>query len=90
MSEKRLPQNPDTDQTMFENSFPVVSSTECTGLVPAAPTAHSKVESYTDIYDVALTANEALYRRHNRPSVFIDQPADTEKKQSLSTKDRID
>lgn len=90
MNEKRLPKNPDTDQFMFENKFPVASATECTGLVPAAPIEHDNVESYTDIYDVALTSNEALYRRHNRPSVFIDQPADTEKKQSLPIKDRID
>ena len=79
---KRMPKNPDTDKTMFENTFSVASTTECTGLVPAAPADRDKVESYADIYDVAVTANEALYRRHNRPSVFIDQPADTEKKQS--------
>ncbi len=78
---KKMPVNPDTDQFMFENGFPVVSTTECTGLVPAAPVTSDEVDAYTNIYDVALTKNTALYETEKRPSVFIDQPADTEKKQ---------
>lgn len=30
----------------------VVSSTECTGLIPSPPTDAADAESYTDLYDV--------------------------------------
>ena len=71
---KKLPVNPDTDQFMFENTFPVVSSTECTGLVPAAPDSTAEVDGYTDIYDVPLAKEDTvLTEPEKRPTVFTDQ-----------------
>jgi len=69
MNEKRLPKNPDTDKTMFNNEFSVASATECTGLVPSAPEDRADVASYADIYDVALTANDALHRPRNHAAI---------------------
>ena len=70
---KRLPKNPDTDQTMFDPTS-VVSSTECTGLVPAAPDSTAEVAGYTDIYNVPLTKEDtALTEPEKRPTVFTDQ-----------------
>lgn len=73
-AKKKWPVNPDTDQFMFENQFPVVSSTECTGLVPAAPDSAAEVDGYTDIYNVPLTKEDTILKEpEKRPTVFTNQ-----------------
>ena len=73
MKQSHRPKNPDTDKTMFAPTS-VVSSTECTGLVPAAPDSTAEVDGYTDIYDVPLAKEDtALAEPEKRPTVFTDQ-----------------
>ncbi|HHV32853.1 hypothetical protein [Caproiciproducens sp. LBM24188] len=40
------------DEDSFFDSESVVSTTECTGLIPDSPGSDNEVESYTDIYDI--------------------------------------
>ncbi len=45
----------------FENEndlYSVVSSTECTGLIPASPNADKEIDSYSEIYDTTLPRNK--------------------------------
>ena len=39
---------------LFDNLFAVASTTECTGLIPAAPEEAPEITSYSDIYDIPL------------------------------------
>ena len=45
------PVGPDGEE-LFDEMYPVASSMECTGLIPAAPAAPAEVDSYSDIYDI--------------------------------------
>ena len=49
------------DDNSLESDFSVASSTDCTGLIPSAPTAEHEVDSYNELYDVPLASdpNEA-------------------------------
>ena len=40
-SKSSLPYDDEDDRELFENLFPVASSMECTGLIPAAPESAS-------------------------------------------------
>ncbi len=53
-SKSSLPYDDEDDRELFENLFPVASSMECTGLIPAAPESADEVDSYSDIYDIPL------------------------------------
>lgn len=48
-----LPEDAQGDP-LFEQEFPVASSMECTGLIPAAPSTESEVDSYSSLYDIPL------------------------------------
>ena len=39
---------------LFDNEFAVQSMTECTGLIPNAPTDDDDTQAYSEIYDVPL------------------------------------
>lgn len=52
-SKKARPIDPE-NQYLFDNEFAVGSMTECTGLIPNAPTDDDDTQSYSEIYDVPL------------------------------------
>ena len=52
-SKKARPIGPE-NQYLFDNEFAVGSMTECTGLIPNAPTDDDDTQSYSEIYDVPL------------------------------------
>lgn len=55
---KPLPYDADGD-AIFDESFSVASTTECTGLIPSAPVSGAEADSYSDIYDVPLAKTPA-------------------------------
>lgn len=55
--EKELPYDAQDQDTLFDELFPVASTMECTGLIPAAPTSTAEVDSYSEIYDIPLSKN---------------------------------
>ena len=52
-NKKTRPIDPE-NQYLFDNEFAVSSMTECTGLIPNAPTDDDDTQSYSEIYDVPL------------------------------------
>ena len=54
-----LPYDNEDDRELFDNLFPVASSMDCTGLIPAAPESSEEVDSYSDIYDIPLADDPA-------------------------------
>ncbi|MCI8553719.1 MAG: hypothetical protein HFJ80_02080 [Clostridiales bacterium] len=52
------------DDELYDELYPVASSMECTGLIPAAPATESEAESYGQIYDIPL-AKEAQPANHH-------------------------
>ena len=55
---------PDRFDDSEENPFCVVSSQECTGLIPSAPIHDEDVDSYSEIYDTTL-ADDPKKARHD-------------------------
>jgi hypothetical protein len=51
MEEKNKKMVPKSDDDFFDIET-VVSSTECTGLIPTPPLSVAESESYTEIYDI--------------------------------------
>ena len=51
----RRPQPADLEDRLFDERFSVMSSTECTGLIPAAPVDDAAADSYQEIYDIPLS-----------------------------------
>ncbi len=49
----------ETGDALFDETFNVASTTECTGLIPAAPVSGAAADSYSDIYDVPLAKTPA-------------------------------
>lgn len=61
MNDKHFQGNPIDEETgleLFNEMYPVSSSTECTGLIPTAVTEDSEVHSYGEIYDIPLSKDE--------------------------------
>jgi len=52
MEEKNKKMRPKSDDDKFFDLDIVVSSTECTGLIPTPPLSVAETESYTEIYDI--------------------------------------
>lgn len=52
---KKRPVNPEDGMELFDESFAVASSTECTGMIPTPATTDQEIESYGEIYDVPLS-----------------------------------
>lgn len=42
----------------------VVSSTECTGLIPTPPLSEDEAESYDELYDIPLPKDKAINGQH--------------------------
>ena len=65
------------NDAIFDETFNVASSTECTGLIPSAPLSGSEADSYSEIYDVPLTKTpaDAVHALQN-----VKKESDTEKK----------
>lgn len=51
------PYDAQDNRELFEDVFSVASTTDCTGLIPAAPDSAAQVESYGEIYDIPLSRN---------------------------------
>ena len=49
------PYDAQDNRELFEDVFSVASTTDCTGLIPAAPDSAAQVESYGEIYDIPLS-----------------------------------
>ncbi len=49
----------ETGNPLFDETFNVASTTECTGLIPSAPVSGAAADSYSDIYDVPLAKTPA-------------------------------
>ena len=68
MPDKKLPYNAEDGRELFDNLFAVASTTECTGLIPAAPEEAPEITSYSDIYDIPL-ANDPSAAKHDIQNV---------------------
>lgn len=51
----KKPYNTEDERELFDNELFVSSATDCTGLIPAAVTEESEIESYSEIYDIPLS-----------------------------------
>ncbi len=56
------------ENDIFSGNESVVSQTECTGLVAAAPTSEEEVKAYCQIYDIPLS-DDKDHKNHNRQSI---------------------
>lgn len=54
---RERPYDNSDDRQLFDDTFSVASSMECTGLIPAAPDSTEEVDSYSEIYDIPLSKN---------------------------------
>ena len=65
---KKLPVNFKEEHNDLDNYYDidkVVSSMDCTGLVPSRPINEGEAESYTELYDIPRpTSNKDDYRRN--------------------------
>ena len=68
MPDKKLPYNAEDGRELFDNLFAVASTTECTGLIPAAPEEAPEITSYSDIYDIHL-ANDPCAAKNDIQNV---------------------
>lgn len=68
------PVGPDGEE-LFDEMYPVASSMECTGLIPAAPAAPAEVDSYGDIYDIPLAKNAKDANHHLQNAAAGGPPA---------------
>ena len=59
-----MPYDAEDGRVLYDDPYEVASTTECTGLIPAAPASPSEVDSYSDIYDVPL-ADDPHAARHS-------------------------
>ncbi len=46
---------------LFDEEYPVSSSTECTGLIPTAVHDETTLRSYGQIYDIPLSKDEQAF-----------------------------
>jgi len=51
----KRPPGADKESSLFDSTFFVASSTECTGLIPANPASESEMVSYEEIYSIPLS-----------------------------------
>ncbi len=61
MREREYGEHPYDEQDgfeLFDEEYPVSSSTECTGLIPTAVRDEAKLHSYGQIYDIPLAKDE--------------------------------
>ncbi|MCI8624417.1 MAG: hypothetical protein HFG26_12265 [Provencibacterium sp.] len=65
------PYHPDPEDELYNERFSVMSSTECTGLIPAAPVDEAEADSYQEIYDIPLS--------HEKPGEQLRQEKKIEK-----------
>ena len=72
------PVGPDGEE-LFDEMYPVASSMECTGLIPAAPAAPAEVDSYSDIYDIPLAKNAKDANHHLQNVTAADTPTPKQK-----------
>ncbi len=54
----KLPTDPADGREIFDDRFCVASGMECTGLIPAAAYNADEIESYSQIYDIPLSADQ--------------------------------
>lgn len=54
-------------QHPFDSESQVVSSTECTGMIPSAATEEEEIDSYHSIYDVPLEEDSYPQNQHQYP-----------------------
>ena len=72
----RLPKDPDDARRVFDDLFNVASGMECTGLIPAAPYDEYEIRSYSDIYDIPLSADQGSDKpRDRQPTATQDGTA---------------
>lgn len=62
----RLPEDPDDARQIFDDLFNVASGMECTGLIPSAPYDDYEIRSYSDIYDIPLSADQDCDKPRDR------------------------
>ncbi|MCI9415385.1 MAG: hypothetical protein HFJ79_09470 [Clostridiales bacterium] len=72
----RLPLD-DKNEQLFDEMYPVASSMECTGLIPAAPATESEVESYSEIYDIPLAKDKKDANNRMQNLKVSDTPTPT-------------
>lgn len=53
------PEDETDSRELFDQLYGVVSGTECTGLIPAAPHEASEIHSYSEIYDIPLSVDQS-------------------------------
>ncbi len=69
MSDKKnhgYPYDEESDMELFNEMFPVSSSTDCTGLIPTAVTEDAELNSYGQIYDIPLSKDEQQSLHHEK------------------------
>ncbi len=70
---KPLPKD-EEGRDLFDETFAVASTMECTGLIPAAPESTEEVDSYSEIYDIPLTKDKKAADNHLQDERKINSP----------------
>lgn len=52
------------DRELYDDMLSVMSSTECTGLIPSAPADESELDSYSQIYDIPFSSDPGRANHH--------------------------
>lgn len=77
----KFPQPNPLDEDDADSQFFVASSTDCTGLIPSAPSTENEVDSYNELYDIPLDkntkdANHHIQDIHNEKTPTLNTKAD--------------
>ena len=62
------------DDKLFDEQFSVASSTDCTGLIPAAPANEAEAESYGELYDIPLAKKAKDANNHMQDEDVYNTP----------------
>lgn len=68
------PHSSELEDRFFDERFSVMSSTECTGLIPAAPVDETAADSYQEIYDIPLSHKQTDMHSRQARHVQGDEP----------------
>jgi hypothetical protein len=59
MDKTKKPISPQGEK-IYDDILPVISATECAGLLPTPPETDGDINSYTDIYDIPLAKEDKV------------------------------
>lgn len=71
----KLPYGAQDADEPWDEGLTVMSSTECTGLIPASPASEAEVDSYTEIYDIPLSKDSSKANHGLQNTEKFDSPS---------------